>query len=73
VFLQALEVTLNRVTDVRHGFLAGLALRNAARQRGTFGHKHTIFVRLDEDSEFHAHTIATRLLIGNEGTGASAV
>ena len=50
---QIVEVALDRVADFGHRFFARLALGDASRDRGTFGYKHPILIRRDDDSEFH--------------------
>jgi hypothetical protein len=42
-------------------------LGDTARQRGTFGDKHAVLIRLDDDSEFHAVTITVPASQGNAG------
>jgi hypothetical protein len=55
VFLKALKVPLNRIADVGHRFLAGLALGDAPRKRGAFGHKYPVLIRRDDYTKFHVH------------------
>jgi hypothetical protein len=60
-----MKITLDGIPNIRDGFVAGLALRNAAREHGTFRHKHTILVRLDHHSEFHAVIMAVKSAFRN--------
>jgi hypothetical protein len=58
VLLQAFEITLNGVADICHRFITRLSLRNATRQRRTFGNEHTVLVGFDCDSKFHPGSLA---------------
>ena len=55
MFFQAVNVSLDRVADVGYRFLPRFALRNTSWQRGAFGHKHAVLIRLNRYSEFHAN------------------
>jgi hypothetical protein len=58
VLFQAFEITLNGVADICHRFITRLSLRNATRQRRTFGNEHTVLVGFDCDSKFHPGSLA---------------
>jgi hypothetical protein len=73
-----MKISLNGVPNVHDRFVAGFALGNAARQDGAFGHKNTIFIRFDQNTELHdldlmadgAHRVRT---LGIEKSGVVAV
>ena len=58
MLFQAFEITLNGVANICHRFVTRLSLRNATRQRRTFGNEHTVLVGFDGDSKFHPESLA---------------
>src|SRR6058998_3543679 len=54
VLLQAGDVSGDGVLDVGESLVTGFPLGNAAWERGAFCDEYTIFIRLDDNSEFHA-------------------
>lgn len=65
VFLQAFEITLDGITNIRHRFVASLSLGNAAGQCRAFRNENAILIRLDPHAKFHRTSLATGDVIGN--------
>jgi hypothetical protein len=57
MLLQAFQVAGNRFFNVGLSFFPGRPLRNAPRQGWTMGHKDTVFIRLDDNPEFHKPSV----------------
>src|SRR5579859_2620166 len=61
VLLEAGQIPGHGVLDVGKGFLARIALRDAAGQRWAFSDEHAVLVQFDHDSIFHAANLSAPL------------
>jgi hypothetical protein len=58
VLFQALKIALNGVPYVRHCFITGFPLRDAAGQSWTLSDKNTVLIGLNCNSKLHAPSLA---------------
>jgi hypothetical protein len=65
VLLQAFEITLDGIANIRHRFITRLSLRDATRQGRTFGNEHIVLVGFDYDSKFHPGKFSSWELLRN--------
>ncbi len=56
MFLQACEITVNRIFDISQRFFSVLSLRNTSGQIITLGNEHTVLIYLKGYPELHSNT-----------------